>query len=144
MFELIDEIGCDEIKLLQEMRNSVKEQATASTSEQLHARVHCTDVERELQSGFNDSEGGKIVECSRSTLSKIESLGLVQSVKGQGYEEARGPGFCMAITERGYDLLSRSVFVWLVSRFSAKMNKWLAFITATLVGLSSVLSWVSP
>lgn len=126
MLELLDEIGREEIRVLQEISRNMG--AHTSSAGQLCAIVRCHD----LEGRWHDDGATDVVECSSATLSRIEALGLVQSAKGQGYEESRGPDFSMEVTARCKDFLSRKVLVWLASRFSAKANKWIAAVAGIL------------
>ena len=88
MLELLDEIGREEIRVLQEINRNMGAR-TPSADQPPCATVRCHDLEGSWHvDGVTD-----VVECSAATLSRIEALGLVQSVKGQGYEESRGPDF---------------------------------------------------
>ena len=113
----MDEIGRDEIRLLRELM------ALRPSGKQLYeATVRCHDLEGRTANGEEPP-----VVCSSATLSRVEALGLVESAKGQGYEEQRGPTFCMELTTRGRDLLSRKWLVAAASVFPAQVNKWIAF-----------------
>ena len=123
MYELLDEIGREEIRVLRGI-NRIMEARESSDGQSTRPTVRCHDLE-----GMpDDNDGTDVVECSVTTLSRIEALGLVQSVKGQGYEEAKGPDFRMEVTARCKDLLSRKGLVWIASRFSAKTNMRIAVV----------------
>ena len=136
MLELLDEIGREEIKVLRAIERNARKRPSPSGDAPC-AVVRCHDWPEDSRQSFGDDDDA--VECATHTLSRIEALGLLQSVKGQGYEESRGPVFHMEITTRCRDLLTRKMLVWLASRFQARTNKWIAGVAGGLgVGLGSI------
>ena len=138
MLELLDEIGREEVRVLREVRDATRMQG-AGPSPCSVVWVGSSDL------GEQVGNGAPVVRCPVGALSRIEALGLVESLKGQGYEELKGPLFHMQITARGTDLLARKCLVWIASRFTAKTNKWMSFAVAggvVMVEMVRLVLWV--